>query len=360
MIRLFTPGPVHVPQPVLDAAARYPLYHHSAEFSNLCQRVWQKLQHVFCTNSPVVLLPGSGMTGIDAAFRSVLKPKDHVLVISHGRFGERLVQVSERAGYVTYHRSFEWGLAPTADDVTEALRSFPQTTVLWIVYSETSTGVTVNLQEIAASVRQEAPHVLLCIDAVTALAIHTLQTDAWGLDVVAAGIQKGLMCPPGLACLSLSQRAQQRLHEQPRTAYTLDLMTVLDAQQSGKRFAWTPPVTLVAALETALDLILSEGLDAVIERHRANWIATRSFIHASGLRPFGESSSFAVSVALHCQADQIRSTLAEQYRFMVAGGQERLSGSAIRIGTCGAMSPADLNELFSALANVLTLFPDKR
>lgn len=358
MKRLFTPGPVHVPQPVLEAAARYPLYHHSTEFASLCQGVWQKLQRVYCTEGPVVLLPGSGMTGIDAAFRSVVHPDDHVLVVSHGRFGERLATLSQRAGYVTYHRSFEWGLAPTMDDVLEAIHQHPRTTVLWIVYSETSTGVTIDLQEIAAAVRRQAPHVLLCIDAVTALAIHHLQTDAWGLDVVAAGIQKGLMCPPGLACLSLSHRAQMRIVERKREAYTLDLKTVLDAQQSSGRFAWTPPVTLVAALDQALDMILTEGLDAVVARHESNWKVTRSFVHQSTLRPFGEASSFAVTVALHSHANQIRFTLENTFDVLIAGGQEQLSGTAIRIGTCGAVKPSDLDDLFNALRDVLTMFPD--
>lgn len=354
--RLFTPGPVPVPDNVVHACAAQPLYHRSAAFKETSIRVWNALARVYRTQAPVLVLAGSAMTGIEAAVASLHTPGDQVLVLNNGRFAERCSTILERYGCTVDEIVVEWGETITAEQVIATLTSMPTPDAVWITHSETSTGVTLDLRVIASAIRECAPHALVCVDAVTSMAVHPVETDAWDLDVVITGIQKGLCCPPGLACVSLSERAQRRLGTLSPRAYTLELSTVLKHYHE-HLFAWTPPVTLVAGLDVALTSILDVGMEATWQKHQQVADHLRTRLRTMGLTLFGKSTSNAVTAVEHPHADHFRRRLWEQHQIVVAGGQDRLAGRILRIGTCGPYTIHDIDLLCTALEDVLASQP---
>lgn len=350
--RLFTPGPVPVPDIVAHACAAQPLYHRSADFKDCSVRTWESLARVYRTQHPVLILAGSAMTGIEAAVASLHRSGERVLVLNNGRFAERCSTILSRYGCVVDEIMVEWGESISAELVATTLDAMSAPASVWITHSETSTGVTLDLAAIASVIHERAPNALICVDAVTSMAVHPVETDAWKLDVVVTGIQKGLCCPPGLACISLSERAQQKLHTTTPHAYTLDLSIVLHHYHK-HLFAWTPPVTLVAGLDVALHSVLSVGMDATWQKHQRVADHLRTRLGSMGLLLFGESTSNAVTAVEHPSADQLRGLLLERHRIVIAGGQDRLQGRVVRIGTCGPYTMHDVDVLCTAIEDVL-------
>lgn len=378
--RLFTPGPVRVPPDILAASAEPPMHHRSDDFLACSQRVWTNLQAVFRTQNPVLVLAGSGMTGIEAAIASTIQPpttaqptkaeatpaQQTVVVLTNGRFGERIADIVRMYGATPLVVEAAWGESIGTEAVANALRKNRKATILWMVHSDTSTGVTLDIEAIAKAARTVNPELLICVDAVGSLGIHPLETDDWGLDIVTSGIQKGLMCPPGLACVSVSARAQKHIAEQHARSiehakklgvhhtspYTLDLGRVLASQRKGL-FTWTPPVTLVRALDIALRLLLHEGLEHAWQRHTDVTHMLQEGLRDRGFTLFGEATSHAVTPIVLERANQFRELLFERHAIVIANGQKQLSGKAVRIGTCGSLTRRDILELFSAIDDVM-------
>jgi len=370
MQRLYTPGPVRVPDAILAAGAEPPMHHRSEDFIACSQRVWKYLKSVYNTSQPVAVLAGSGMTGIEAAISSTMRAGEHGIVLVHGRFGARIADIMRTHGIVPHTLEVPWGETITADAVAKALDDTPHATAIWMVHGETSTGVALDVQTIASVVRAQSPNILIGVDAIASLGIHELECDAWDLDLVVSGIQKGLMCPPGLACVSVSQRAQEHIRNTPASVYTQSLATVLKDLKNGL-FTWTPPVTLVRSLEVALEFILNEGLPAVWKRHADVSHTLQEGIRDRGLSVFGDGTSHAVTPVIlspsgsqavpqhsglqgiSSQADKFRSLLFERHAIVVADGQDHLGGTMVRIGTCGSITKRDILELFNAIDDVL-------
>lgn len=349
--RLYTPGPVRIPQAILDACARPPMHHRTTAFRELSERIWQNLQRTFLTKEPVVVLAGSSMTGIEAVAWSLHKPGDQALVIEHGRFGERIGHILGLAGVTVQTLRAPWGRSVSVDDVMQAIDEAGDLASIWLVHSETSTGVTLDLEGIARAVRAERPDIMICVDAVSSIAVHEVKVDEWELDAVICGTQKGLMCPPGLACLSLSNRARRHLDTLPQRIYTLNLHEVLAHRRKGL-FVWTPPVTLLAGLDTALDIILEEGMEHVWARHMQVTNRLHRELTGRGFALFGEASSHALTAVLHDRSEDIRQALEEWHGIIVAGGQDHLHGTMLRIGTCGSMTSGDIRDFMTAFDDV--------
>lgn len=345
--RLYTPGPVPVPPRISEACARPLLYHRSSEFRELSRRVWDRLQHVFLTKDPVLVLSGSGMTGIEACVASTVHPGDRVLVLHHGRFGERLVTINQRYGANVIELGVAWGEEITAEMVEERLSSLSDISSVWIVHSETSTGVSLDLEQISDVVHRLTPDALLMVDGVLSVAIEPLRMTDWKLDAVVAGIQKGLMCPPGAAVVAVSQRMIERVRSHAPCTYTLDLAIVLKDQERGL-FTWTPPVSLIAGLDVALTMILDEGLPNVWKRHADLADHVRDLAMQRGVVPFGCATSKGVVVV---QADNVQTIIngLADHDIIVAGGQDRLKGRIMRIGICGSYTTDMMNELFETI-----------
>lgn len=351
-MRLFTPGPVPVPPEVLEACARPVLYHHSEAFRELSQNVWRELQTVFRTSNPVLTLSGSGMTGIEACVASTVRPGDRVVVLHHGRFGARLVTINRLYGAHVIELSVAAGESISAELVQNRLAGIDAISAVWLVHSETSTGVALDLPAIASVVRQFAPNALIMVDAVLTVAIQELHTDEWQLDAVIAGIQKGLLCPPGIACVAVSERFISRMAECDPRGYTLDLRISLDCYNRGQ-FPWTPPVSLMAGLHVALTRITKQGLPAVWQHHKELVSYVQQQCLARGLMQFGDGTAQGVVVVGHPNVSMIIRRLAERHTMIVASGQDALKGQIMRIGTCGSYTIELMTELFDAIDSIL-------
>lgn len=346
-MRLLTPGPVEVHPDVLTAGARQPLHHRSPEFLQVSQRVWTRLQYAFDTTSMVTVQAGSGMTGLESALSSVHAPGEHVLVCSHGRFGERLPTIARRYGLRVTVASVAWGESYDASWVEQHL-SEPVDGV-WLVHAETSTGVAVDLPAISATVRRVCPDAIIGVDVVTSLGVQELRFDAWDLDVAVAGIQKGLACPPGLAVTALSSRALERIAQLPPRTYTLCLATVIAHQREGL-FAWTPPVTLLASLDAALDALQHRGLETAWAEHRSRHQRILEAAVRRDIEPLGVPTAMGVVALRVPRSAPVRAMMLDRFALRIAGGQDHLSDSVIRIGTMGGTWT---DELVASLTDAL-------
>lgn len=355
-MRLFTPGPVPSPQSVLDACASGVLFHHGEDFSQILDETWLHLQTIFSTSNPVLILPGSGMSGMEACVASTVQEADRVVVFHHGRFGMRLVRINEIHGADVIEHAVEWGQTWTADTVRECLRTDLETgsiRAVWFVHSETSTGVSLDMAAISAAVRELVPEGLLLLDGVTSVGVQEVLPDVWDIDAVSIGVQKGLMAPPGLACVSVSARMRSALRRgQHRQTYTLDLASYLDAMHDHK-MVWTPPVTLVRGLLEATRLILSEGLENVYLRHTETSTFMRNALLARGFGVYGDGSSRGVVVVSHPRSEELCTILRQRFGYVIAGGQDHMRGKIVRIGTCGPYTMADMSELLHAIDAIL-------
>lgn len=355
-MRLFTPGPVPSPQRVLDACSGAVLFHHGEDFSKVLDEAWLNLRAVFSTSNPVVILPGSGMSGMEACVASTVHQGDRVVVFHHGRFGMRLVRINEIYGASVVEHAVEWGETWTADRVREQLisdRDHGAIAAVWFVHSETSTGVALDMASICSVVRELLPETLLFLDGVTSVGVQEVLPDAWDIDAVSIGVQKGLMSPPGLACVSLSPRMQQALRRgAQRQTYTLDLASYLDAMQD-RKMVWTPPVTLVCGLLEALRMMVEEGLENVLMRHTETSRFMRSELLERGLGAYGDGTSHGVVVVSHPHSEHIRATLRDRFGYVIAGGQDHMRGKILRIGTCGPYTMDDMHALLAAIDSIL-------
>ena len=349
--RLFTPGPTPVPEAVALAAARQPLYHRGEEFTALFRRVQLLLRNVFCTQRPVVALASSGTGAAEAAITNLFSPGDKGIYINNGRFAARWGDMMRSFGMETVEIPVQWGTAVDPAQVEHTLRRHPDARCVWVVHSETSTGVRTDIQTLAGVTRSS--RALLCVDAVTSLGAEECRMDDWGLDVVITASQKALMSPPGLSFVALSERARQAAASARIPRYYFDLLKEAERLQEGTT-RWTPPVALFAALECALHMIAEEGLENTWRRHARTASALRAGLEALGFTLFGTPPSDAVTVAyLPAAGEEFRKVLRTKYRSTVAGGQDELKGKVFRVSHMGYCDEGDILALLSAVERAL-------
>ncbi len=352
--RLFTPGPVEIPSRVLRALSRVPPHHRTEEFRATLLEVTGRLRELHGTAGEVFLLAASGTGAMEAAVVNLMSPGERALVVTGGKFGERWRSLLAAFGVPHETLEVEWGCAVDPADLARALERDAAITTVFATHSETSTGALHDVQALADVTRAQptasgAPRRLV-VDAVTSLGVHPLVQDEWGIDVVVCGSQKGLMVPPGIATVSLAPWAAEAIGRGlPR--YYFDLRKARASLPQGET-AFTPPVSLVLALEESLAMIREEGLAEVHARHRRLARAARAGAQALGFRLFASSPSHAVTALLppeRLEAAALVRRLRQRHGMVVAGGQDRLKGRILRIGHMGHYDLADLHALFGAL-----------
>ena len=347
--RLFTPGPVEIPPRILRALSQTPPHHRTDAFRATVQRVTEGLRELHGTGGEVHLLAASGTGAMEAAVVNLMAPGMRALAIAGGKFGERWVRILEAYGVPHETITVEWGRAVEPAAVLAALERDPGIKTVFATHSETSTGALHDARALAAITRPRA--VTLVLDAITSVAVHPLPQDEWGVDVVVCGSQKGLMIPPGLATVSLAPWALGAIEGERLPRFYFDLRRSRKGLAIGET-AWTPPVSLVLALEEALAMIREEGLDAVHDRHRRLAAAARAGAEALGFRMFASSPSHAVTALLPpagLEVSAIVKRLRETHGIVVAGGQDQLKGRILRIGHMGRYDLGDIHVVIGAL-----------
>ena len=343
---LFTPGPTPVPPEVLAAAAEPIVHHRGADFRHIYASALARLKDVFRTESDVLLFTASGTGAMESAVANLTAAGDRVAVVSHGSFGERWVSICELHGLDVHAIRYEWGEKPDAGEVGAAVRESGASLVL-CQQSDTSTGVVSDVRAIKEAVGDAT----LVVDAISSLGAVPLETDEWGIDVVISGSQKALMCPPGLAMVSLPAHVLELT--KPSRSFYFDWRANKQAQDKLDA-AFTPAVSLIRSLDVALGLILEDGLDAAFERHVRLGRAARAGVKAMGLELFSpDDDSAAVVTAVRApdgiDGDELLEHLRDRHGVTLAPGQAHLKGKIFRIGHIGWF---DVFDIASALAAV--------
>ena len=351
---LFTPGPTPVPPQVLAAMGEPVVHHRSPDFRPIYERCLARLREVCRTQQDVLLFTSSGTGAFESAVQNLVSPGDRHLVVSAGSFGERWATMTGAYGADVDHLRYEWGETPDPDDVRARLRE-REAKAVWVVHSETSTGVVADIQALAAAAKEGGA--LGVVDAVSSLGAVPCETDAWGLDVVVSGSQKALMTPPGLGTCAVSEAAYAARGSAPRFYFDWERTRKAQAKHDA---AFTPPVSLVAALDVALGLLLEEGLEAVFERHVRLGRAARAGVKAMGLELFSpDEDRSAVVTAVRAPSgvdstDVVRG-LRDRFGMTIANGQGELLGKIFRLGHIGWF---DIFDITSMLAAVEIVFVD--
>ena len=349
---LFTPGPTPVPPEVLAALAEPVIHHRSPDFRPVYERCLMRLREVCRTSSDVLLFTSSGTGAFESAVANLVSPGDPHLVVSSGNFGERWVALTRAYGAEVDHLRYAWGETPDPDDVRARLRERGAKAV-WVVHSETSTGVVADIQALARAAKEAGA--LIVVDAVSSLGAVPCETDAWGLDVVVSGSQKALMTPPGLGLCAVSEAAFAATGSSPR--FVFDWERTRTAQRKLDA-AFTPAVSLIAGLDVALGLLLEEGLEAAFDRHVRLGRAARAGVKAMGLELFSpdeDRSAVVTAVRAPDGADtgDVVKALRDRFGMTIAGGQGELQGAIFRLGHIGWFDVFDIATMLAAIELVL-------
>jgi len=351
---LMTAGPTPVPPAVSQAMAAPMLYHRAPAFDAVYERVLAKLPAVFRTQNDVLAFASSGSGAMESAVANLVRPGDAVLTCSAGKFGERWLGLCEAYGAEQVRYEPGWGerLDPAAID--RLLTENEGIQVAFATLSETSTGIVHDIQAIAEVARRHG--VILAVDAVSGLGAADLRQDDWGVDVVVAGSQKALMCPPGLAFASVSPRALEYAESRAGGRFYFDWGKTASSQRKGAS-PFTPAVPLFLGLDVALGLIEEEGLDDVLARHQILARATRAGAAAIGLELFGdpdERSTVVTAVELPDDVDGGKVPGALRKLGITAnGGQDHVKGRILRIAHCGYFGAFDIVTSLSGLEMAL-------
>ena len=345
---LFTPGPTPIPPEALLAMAQPIDYHRSNTTAALIKDVLEKLKHVFQTENDVLFLTSSGTGAMEGAVSNLLSRGDKAIVIRSGKFGERWGEICTTYGIEVIPIDVTWGNSVEPHIVESALAEHTDVTAVFATLCETSTGVLHDIEALARLTRIRPT--LLVVDAVSALGADDLQMDNWGVDVVVSCSQKGLMTPPGLAFAALNQRAWDAVERSDLPKYYLDFRKAHESGLEGS-VPYTPAVTLLTALQHALNRICAEGIQHTIDRHSRLALATRSAIKALGLPLFAASpANTLTSIRLPEGIDgkALINLMRDTYGITYAGGQSQLSGKIVRIAHLGWMNENDVIVAISA------------
>ncbi len=350
---LLGPGPSMVHPRVLQAMATPLVGHLDPTFLRVMNDIQTLLRRVFSTtNQFTIAVSGTGSAGMEAAVVNVVEPGDAVIVGINGVFGTRLAAIVERCGGKAIRVEVPWGQVIEPDTITAALRQSSPVKAVALVHAETSTGAWQPLEPISTLCRQY--NALLIVDAVTSLGGIPVEVDRWGIDVCYSATQKCLSCPPGLAPLTLSERALSvvKTRRSPCQSWYLDLSLIADYwTEHNRAYHHTAPISMLYALREALRLIEEEGLPARFARHRLNSHALLAGLMALGLDPLPPPDRrlptlTCVTIPAHIDEAAVRSQLLETFGIEIGGGLGPLKGKVWRIGLMGESSTE---------ANVLTL-----
>ena len=352
---LLAPGPTPVPPEVLLAMARPMIHHRAPEFDPIFAEAREGLKWLFQTRNDVLMLAASGTGGMEGAVSNFLSPGDKALYVNGGKFGERWGKLCKTFGVQANEIKVEWGHAVNPQQVSDALKKDPSIKAVYVQASETSTGVSHDVKALG-EITKGYDNTILVVDAITALGVFDIKTDAWGLDVVITGSQKALMLPPGMAFVSVSDKAWALADKAKNAAFYFNFKKERENQVKNQT-AFTPTVSLIIGLQEAFRMMKAEGLDKMFARHGRLALAMREGMKAAGMALFPRESPSDALTAV-CAPDgidgqAIYKNLRVQYGMTAAGGQDHLKGKIFRLSHMGYADSFDVIIALAATEMVL-------
>lgn len=357
MSNLRTPGPIPVPDDILDTMSGQMINHRGPEYKDMLERTTEGVKRVFETKNDVYIITASGTGAMEAAIVNTLSPGDKVVNVSVGVFGARFGEIADVFGADVISLDFPYGTCVDPDKLRDTLNAHPDIKAVLVTHNETSTGVTNDLQAIAAVAKGEFGKLLL-VDGISSVCSIPLSTDAWGCDVVATASQKGWMLPPGLAFISFSEDAWSAHAKAKMPRFYFDMSAYKHYLEIGQP-PYTPAISVMFALDLALQKIEAEGMGALFERHASIGRMTREGVKKLGLSLFPQDESFAsntvtaITVPEGVDASKLMSVLRTEHDVVLSGGQQSLSGKIFRIGHLGYTTAEEIQEVLDALAVAL-------
>jgi len=351
---LLTPGPTPLPPQVSEAMARPIIHHRTPQFQAILKEATAGLQYVFQTKNDVFILASSGTGAMEAAVVNLLSAGDTALVVQAGKFGERWTELCKAYGINAEVIDVEWGKAVEPAEIGKRLKSNPKIKAVFTTLCETSTGVATDIEAIGRIVKDT--EAVLAVDAISGLGAIDLKSDEWSCDVVVSGSQKGLMLPPGLGFLSVSQKAMKLIEASKSPRYYFDMRTAKKALDKTDT-PFTPAITLIIALNEVLKMLKDDGLANVFLRHKKMADATRAAMKGLGLELFSPAAASDAVTAVKAPAgidgEKLVKTMRDTYGVTIAGGQDELKGKVIRIAHMGFIEEFDIIAGISCLEKVL-------
>ena len=338
---LLTPGPTQVPEEVLVAGAMPIMHHRTPQFEAIFAEATKGLQYIFQTAQPVMIFASSGTGALESSVVNLLSPNDKVIVIVGGKFGERWANLCKAFGLNIVQLDIPWDEVVSPALMEKTLKENPDVKAVFTTLSETSTGGITDIEAISKIVKStNAIHV---VDAVSGLGVVDLKTDAWGVDVVVAGSQKGLMLPPGLGFASVSPKAMKMMETSKLPKFYFDWKKALKNLEKNTT-PWTPGISLIVQLNVALNLIKEEGLENVFARHTRLSNAIKAGMNALGLKIYNKHTGSACMGVLcpeGIDGDKLVKLARDKFKVTLTGGQDELKGKIFRISTMGNVNEND-------------------
>ena len=348
---LLAPGPTPVPSEVLLAMAMPIIHHRSPDFTPVLDAAKNGLKWLYQTKNDVLILCSTGTGGMVGAVNNFFSPGEKVLTVNGGKFGERWTKICKAYGLQAEEIIVEWGYAVKPETIEAKLKNDPSIKGVFVQASETSTGVYHDIEALAKVVKKYE-NTILIVDAISAIVAHDLRMDEWGIDVMIGGSQKGVMLPPGLAFVGISEKAWKFSEKSKCPKFYFNFKKERE-NLAKNQTNFTSPVTLIIGLNESIKLLQKEGLENVFKRHERLANATRAAVKALGLELYSKESPSnsvtAVCAPAGIDGQAIYKNLREKYGITAAGGQDHVKGKIFRIAHLGY---ADTFDVITAIAGV--------
>lgn len=353
------PGPTNVPHRVMQAMTTPIINHRSDDFRKLYRSIQDKTKKVFQTEGDLVVLTTSGTGGVEASVVNLIRKGDKVVIPVNGEFSSRLATMIELAGGQAIRVSAPYGDTPTFDQIEAAFDNNKGIKALYVVYNETSTGTRITWLDKASNLASKHG-AFFVVDAVSNLGGDELPVDKWNVDICVTASQKCVAAPPGLAPVSVSAKAKKFMMENPPPTLYLNLPRYFKYYNENAETPFTPALPLFFAFDEALEMILEEGLDARIKRHKNCADAFYSALGSMGFTPFAKTDVRSNTVIALNYRDGIedkkfRAFLANEFKVLVAGGFGELKGKVWRIGSMGEVNRYHVMRTLSAISSALNI-----
>lgn len=348
---LLAPGPTPVPPEALLAMAMPIIHHRSPDFLPVLDSAKKGLQWLYQTKNDVLIICSTGTGGMVGSVNNFFSPGDRALVINGGNFGERWTKICKSYNLSVEEIKVDWGHAVKPEDVEKALKKDPSIKGVFVQASETSTGVYHDIKALASIVKKHE-NTIFVVDAISALVAHDLRMDEWGIDVMIGGSQKGLMLPPGLAFVGISDKAWKFAESSKSPKFYFNF-TAERKKLKDNQTNFTSPVSLIIGLNACMKMLQAEGLENAFKRHETLAHATREAVKALGLEMFTKESPSnsvtAIDAPKGLDGQEIYKNLRVKYGITAAGGQGQVKGKIFRIAHLGYAGTFDV---ITAIAGV--------